>query len=260
LDSYHWNQGRLKKAAYLNLVDRFGIRGLSGAFYSSEHEASQGRAILPTTPAFSLPLGVDADLFNSEGTRGGTDVFEILFLGRVTAKKRLDIVLTALAEPALRDIGIHLTVAGPIDGSLPYDPRALATKLGVLDRVTFLGQVDGERRKELLRRASVFVLPSEDESFGVAVAEAMSTGCAVITTAQVGIAPEAERNGALLISSLSATSLSQSISRLKTDDTERTELGDRAREFAQKRYSWPIAAQAAIDCYEQVRRPRRPLC
>ena len=252
LDRYHWAQGRFKKSAYLNLVDRYGVRGLSGALFSSEQEATQGREILRDTPVFALPLGVDPDLQVIEGTRESVDVFEILFLGRVTAKKRLDIVIAALAESGLCDQDTRLVVAGPIDNDLPYDPRILASTLGVLDRVTFLGQVDAETRKALLRRASVFVLPSEDESFGVAVAEAMSTGCAVVTTAQVGIAPEAARNGALKIASPNAFSFAQAIFRLKTDDAARIKMGHTAREFAIKRYSWPIAAKAAITCYEQI--------
>ena len=252
LDRYHWKQGRFKKTAYLHLVDSFGIRGLAGAFYSSEHEASQGREILRNAPAFDLPLGVDPELQNFEGTRNAPDLFEILFLGRVTAKKRLDIVLSALAEPDLRNTETRLVVAGPIDRNLTYDPRALASKLGVLDRVTFLGQVDAEVRSALLRRASVFVLASEDESFGVAVAEAMSAGCAVVTTAQVGIAAEAARYGALEIAPATAFSFSKSISRLRQDEVACATMGRAAREFAKNRYTWPIAARASLNCYEQI--------
>jgi glycogen synthase len=64
----------------------------------------------------------------------------------------------------------------------------LAAHLGVSDRVLFLGKVTEEERATLLASASVFVLPSVVEPFGIAAAEAMAAGIPAIVSKTSGIA------------------------------------------------------------------------
>jgi glycosyltransferase involved in cell wall biosynthesis len=64
--------------------------------------------------------------------------------------------------------------------------RKLASDLGLAESVTFLGAVNHDVVLETLRRADIFVLPSEYESFGVATAEAMAAGLPVVVTRTTG--------------------------------------------------------------------------
>ena len=67
--------------------------------------------------------------------------------------------------------------------------EALARRNGVADRVRFLGPAHDERKWALLAQARMLVLPSYSENFGNVVLEAMASGCPVIVTPEVGIAP-----------------------------------------------------------------------
>lgn len=258
LDSYHWQQSWLKKSLYSNTVDAYGIGGLSGVIFSSEHEMLQGKLVLRSVAPFMVPLGVASNLLSNSPRPPDNSEFELLFLGRVTQKKRVDIVINALAHPRLKARNIHLTIAGPIDGRLSYDPKILAHKLGVADRITFIGQVDAQQRLELLQRASIFVLPSEDESFGMAVAEAMAVGCPVITTKEVGLAQRAAEDGALMLCALSSDQFALRIGDMLDSQITRLHFSENGRCYARANFTWQLAAEAALNCYRTILSPKDP--
>lgn len=254
LDTYHWNQRRLKKVAYRQTIDGYGIRGLSGVIFSSKREVEQGQLILGGTRSFMVPQAVSSDVFAAGPRTDHESSHEILFLGRVTEKKRVDIAIRAIADSRLRDYNLNLTIAGPLDDRLAYDPVNLARELGVADRIRFTGQVDAQKRRELLRGATVFVLPSEDESFGIAVAEAMAAGCPVLTTQRVGIAPRAAEHDALLLCELSVDGFAKGLAYLLDNRKLRMEMSQQAIAYAKANFTWEIAARAANDCYQAVLR------
>lgn len=249
LDSYHMGEGRRKKSLYNRVIDRWGFAGLGGVLTSSSHERVDSQKLL-VAPHFDMPLGVDERLFGL--ARESKTRAQILFLGRIAKKKRLDLVLGALADPRLAAARFELVVAGPVGDDLDYVPSELASRLGVADRVSFLGPVDNHRRAELLASSGVFVLPSEDESFGVAVAEAMAAGCAVIASEQVGIAPDAAKAGALVLSSLDSYDLATQLACMVSQPALIDEIGGRARAFAEGRFRWAASASAAKRAYESI--------
>jgi glycogen synthase len=110
----------------------------------------------------------------------------VLYLGRLAAMKGVDTFLRAAARVAATEPNTLFVVAGegPEFGRL----LVLAAHLGVSDRVLFLGKVTEEERLTLLASASVFVLPSVVEPFGIAAAEAMAAGIPAIVSKTSGIA------------------------------------------------------------------------
>ncbi|MCI4324434.1 MAG: glycosyltransferase family 4 protein [Thermoplasmata archaeon] len=110
----------------------------------------------------------------------------VLCLGRLTATKNVDTFLRAAARVAPAFPDALFVVAG--EG--PEYPRLidLAVHLGVGDQVLFLGHVTEEERLSLLASASVFVLPSVVEPFGIAALEAMAAGVPVILSRTSGVA------------------------------------------------------------------------
>lgn len=249
LDRYHLAQSRVLKSAYTRLVDTYGVGSVAAAIYSSQHELREGLAHLPR-PAHLAPLGVEDQLFGVE--RHEVSPMEILYLGRITHKKRLDLLLEAFAaSPALKSTA-RVIVAGPDDESWAYDPRAFVVGSGLQDRVQFVGPVDSRTRARLLARASVFVLPSEDESFGVAVAEALAAGVPVLTTDRVGLASAAASEDALRLCELDAESLRGELERLVHEGDERAALSRRGRAYASAHFTWQASAAAVTDVYRSV--------
>src|SRR5207237_3436788 len=94
----------------------------------------------------------------------------VLFLGKLTPRKRLDVVIDAFA--ALGDDGATLVIAGNDLGG-GAAARRQAERLGVGARVIFTGLLRGGERLEALADADVVVYPSRDEVFGLVAVEAL---------------------------------------------------------------------------------------
>lgn len=111
----------------------------------------------------------------------------LLFLGRLHPKKGCDLLIEAFAALAGRDEDLHLVMAGPDGVGLRHSLECLAGRLGVGDRVTWTGMLEGPAKWGALRAAEAFVLPSHQENFGIAVAEALAVGTPVLVSTQVNI-------------------------------------------------------------------------
>jgi len=116
----------------------------------------------------------------------------LLFLGRVHVKKGPDLVFRAfaqllakLAASAMRDV--RLVMAGPNDHAYGREMARLVQDLGLGDRVTWTGMLNGDLKWGAFHAADAFILPSHQENFGIAVAEALACGVPVLISNQVNI-------------------------------------------------------------------------
>ncbi len=250
LNDYHLRKRGSLKRAYLRFVDGFGLGAVKAAIFSSSVEAADGSRALPGVSAYSLPLGVDSQLLTVP--RHTSDMPHIVFLARLARKKRLDLLLHALATDTMRARSWKGVVAGPIDSDLGFDPIALATELGLSDRVDFRGEVDSPGRADILRAADIYVLVSDDESFGMSVAEAMASACATITTAAVGVAADAGEEGGVSIVEQSVDVLAAEMARLLDDPRSRSDLGERARNYARRNLTWNSIARGLAIRYSAI--------
>ena len=118
----------------------------------------------------------DPSSANELGIRAGAPV--VLTAGRLQPQKRFEVLLAAMTRlpGALGQSVLLIAGAGPLDREL----RAKATKLGLADRVRFLGK--REDMPALMALADVFVLPSAWEGMSNVVMEAMAAGRPVVTT------------------------------------------------------------------------------
>ena len=128
----------------------------------------------------------------------------LLFLGRIHPKKGCDLLIRVFAGvvKAGQFSGLqqlHLVLAGPDQVGWVQKLRGLAEGLGVSHQVSFPGMLNGEVKIGALRAAEVFVLPSHQENFGMAVVEALACGVPVLISNKVNIWPEIGRDGAGLV-------------------------------------------------------------
>jgi len=109
----------------------------------------------------------------------------VLFLGKITPRKRLDVVIRAFAQLAHQDA--RLVIAGNDMGSVG-SARTLVRRLGLSSRALFTGLLAGRERLEALADADVLVYPSEHEVFGLVPLESLLCGTPVVVGDDSGCA------------------------------------------------------------------------
>jgi glycosyltransferase involved in cell wall biosynthesis len=172
-----------------------------------------------------------SDLIRPESLRATVrDPLRIVYVGRLSREKRVDVLLTALSR--LR-IGFTLSIVG--DGLLRDELVQMARRLGIEDAVTFVGAVEwGPALFGVLREHDVLVLPSSTEGLPLVLVEAMSQGVLVIGT-RVGGIPELveHQSTGLLVEPGNAESLSAAITECATSPESGLLMRQRALEKAE---------------------------
>ncbi len=185
----------------------------------------------------------------AEAAEGGPP---LLFAGRLTRERRLDLLLEALARLTARHPGPLLTIAG--DGPGRADLERQAAALGLTAAVRFTGKLPSNALWREMGRALVAVQPSSQDSFGMFPLEAMAAGLPVVYChAPASAVPELVRDGVEgLAADPEPEALAAALGRLLDDDEARARLAAaalaRAREF-----DWDVLAARVESLYEEVR-------
>ncbi len=118
----------------------------------------------------------------------------LLFLARIHEKKGCDLLIEAFARVADSAPAVDLVMAGPDQVGMQAKLEIRARQLGIAGRVHWPGLIGGDIKWGALRACDAFVLPSHQENFGVAVAEALCAGRPVLLSRQVNVWPEIEND------------------------------------------------------------------
>jgi glycosyltransferase involved in cell wall biosynthesis len=149
----------------------------------------------------------------------------ILFLGRLSRHKGVDDLLQAFAAVHGEHPSSRLDLCGDGDAE---EVTSRAQALGIAHAVRLHGWVTGNRKRELLRDAGVYVLPSYIEAMPMSVLEAMAAGLPVVAT-PVGGVPELVRSGldGYIVPTGDPASLADALARLLGDGEQRRRMGER---------------------------------
>ena len=141
--------------------------------------------------------GLDTALFTFQQKAAPPPV-EILYAGKLSYAKGVDLFLKAFA--AINRTDVHLHLAGSGHGSEERHCLELATKLG--NQVTVHGSITQQRLAKLMGRCHIFVLPSYYEGLPLVLLEAVAAGCRIVTTSLPGcleLLAEADDNMAAIV-------------------------------------------------------------
>ena len=133
----------------------------------------------------------------------------LLFLSRIQAKKGCDLLIEAFSQVAATDPALHLVMAGPDQTGWQAELVRFAAARGVGERITWPGMLAGDLKWGAFHAAEAFVLPSHQENFGIAVAEALACGLPVLISNKVNIWREIGEDGAGLVADDTATGTRQ---------------------------------------------------
>jgi len=199
----------LKKALYWRIVERRVLRDAIAVLFNSPREAelAPGTFVKSEWNSFTVPNGTlapggDRNLQVQAFYEACPEVRAkpfLLFLGRLHKKKGCDLLVQAFARSASADPETHLVMAGPDEQGWRSHLSSMASQAGIASRVHFPGMLLGDAKWGAFYAAEAFVLPSHQENFGVAVAEALACGTPVLISNKVNIWRDIEEDGVGLV-------------------------------------------------------------
>jgi glycosyltransferase involved in cell wall biosynthesis len=250
-EPYQLAKGKWRKRIYHYLIGAPLIRRSTAVLFASQSEAERA-TLVPIHKRVVSPLGVS--LVESESIPGlkswsqDDAATRILFLGRLANKKRPEMLLRAWAAID-RPAGALLVIAGPDDDWTSHSLNALATQLGVPDSVVFIAEVQGGAKTWLYEKCGVFALPSDNENFGITVAEALASGCYCVVTDQVAASEHVTAASAgEVIPSDNLGALAAALQRAlhRSPESVKT-MSQRARIYSAACFDWMRVARTVLD-------------
>src|ERR1035437_4770354 len=177
----------------------------------------------------------------------------VLYVGDVTWNKNLPRLIDAIKETKLPLVMVRKSlVSEDYDKSSPWN--ADLNRVNELTKgdsnIMRLGFVSGEELVQLYNLATVFVMPSLYEGFGLPILEAMACGCPVITSKEGSLA-EVAGDSAFYIDAYDMDSIAAGIKKVFEDEKLQKELSEKGLENV-KRFSWKDTASKTLKVYESV--------
>jgi glycosyltransferase involved in cell wall biosynthesis len=176
----------------------------------------------------------------------------IFGLGRFVEKKGFDLLLLAFQDLAPRHPDLGLVIGG--SGSARDRVSRAAAAAGLSERVILPGTLSRAQVAWAMDAATVFVLPSRIEPFGIVVVEALRSGCPAIVSARGG-ATEIVSEGVngLVVDPHDTAALARAIERILSDGGLASRLGDAGRKRAAD-FTWETITRRYQGLYEYVSR------
>ncbi len=181
----------------------------------------------------------------------------MLYLGRIHRKKGCDLLVKSFVKHASTDPELHLVMAGPDEQGWSAELKVSIAEAGLTDRVHWPSSLMGDAKWGAFYASEVFILPSHQENFGIAVAEALACGRAVLLSSQVNIAPQIAQDGACLMQPDTQEGTDALIDEwLATPPDRRAAMEAQALITFRKRYDMQRTAETIIQLFEMAKEKR----
>jgi glycosyltransferase involved in cell wall biosynthesis len=229
---------------FLSLLWRWVTRSARAIVSPSRTLAELIEKVGPGVPVHVIPNGIDENRFRPAEKRD-----EILVATRLVERKGVQYLLRALAGS---DIAWPVTIVGSCE--YQSELTALNQSLGSPARMAGWLSNGSAEFKALLERAAIYVLASDFENFPVSLLEAMSAGCAIVTTSGHGC-EEVVGDAAALVTPGSVDrercirELRETLRALTTDRARTRALGARARQRLDANFAWKAVARRYVELY-----------
>jgi phosphatidyl-myo-inositol alpha-mannosyltransferase len=203
-----------------------------------------------------IPCGIDLQRFRPApegsgvlGSRGPGQ--KVLFVGRLDARKGLDVLLRAFPAVLKSVPGAGLAIVGR--GPMEQSSRRMVEELGISNSVQFLGPARPEDLPRLYAESDVYCAPGlGGETLGIVLLEAMASGAPVVASRIPGY-DETVRDGidGILVPPADPDALTSALVSLLNSESRCRALAAAGIERAQE-YAWPRVAQRTLEFYREL--------
>jgi phosphatidylinositol alpha-1,6-mannosyltransferase len=201
-----------------------------------------------------VPYGVDTAAFSPHRRSAelrsqlgvDDDQFLMLSVQRLTAVKRVDVLIHAMAKIVERDNSAVLVLVG--EGDEGQALRRLVSCVGLNHHVRFTGYVSSEDLPSYFASADIFVFHSLLETFGIVFAQAMASGLPIVAANTSCVPDVVHSDNGILVAPFDTDAFCDAVLSLRHDAELRRTIGKRNRTRAEQEFDWDLIA----DRYEQV--------
>jgi glycosyltransferase involved in cell wall biosynthesis len=257
LDPHLMKRNNLLKKIYLAMFGNYIVKNASVIIFTSEIERKQASLDGFRVPARVVPVGLDWAEYANLPPRGefkkqypeiGNKQM-VLFLGRMSRQKGLDLLILAFRIVAGRHPTAHLVIAGPDGEGYGTQVKQWVAEASLENCVTFAGPLSEQLKLAAYVDSDVFVLPSYAENFGATVTEALACKRPVVISNRVNICDELASAEAGIVVECSADSVADGISRVLEDPGLAERLGENGYELVRQKFTWDAALDMLIPIY-----------
>lgn len=254
MQRHYWT----KKFLAIHLFQKKGVAVADMVHSTADSECENLTKLAWNKKICTIPNCVDLDSIDEQlsSIRSLKDSSEnkktMLFLSRVHVKKGINFLIEAVATLKDNLDGWKLKIAGEGENSYIEELKFLAKELGIDDKVEFLGGVYGDEKWKLYNEASLFVLPTHSENFGIVVAEALACRVPVITTMGTPWSELNELNCGWWTEIGAKPTADAIASFLSKSKDELYEMGERGRKLVERKYSCKTVAMQFSKMYSEL--------
>lgn len=262
LDPHSMERKPLKKDLYGRFLEWPALRKASGIVFTHMEEERLARQTCAALPqGFIVPLGTEDPPAKSRKELASvfltnrpelSDGPRVLFLSRLHSKKGLDLLLPAFRNVLKCRADAKLVLVGPGEPDYLRQLHETIRNLDIADRVLVTGSMIGESKWEALAAGDVYVLPSYQENFAIALVEALRVGTPVVCSQRVNIWLDLKNAGAATICKLTVESVADSILEILNNCQRASDQGARGVKFAAENYTWQGSVDRLMEVYHEV--------
>lgn len=184
--------------------------------------------------------------------RSGSDNRRVLYLGRLTRSKNPELLARALARVVEEDKNVRLIYAGA-DWGERSNLEKVVEKLRLTEYVRFAGEVSEQQKEDLLASCDVFVHPSLQDIFSIAILEASLAGLPVIAFDIGGMSRMiVDGQTGILVNPPNEEGLASAILDIIGDEGLARKMGEAGREYVQSNFSWDKMVDELESVYQEV--------
>jgi glycosyltransferase involved in cell wall biosynthesis len=240
LTTYQRKQHRFRKFLFAPATYSF-LKSADSIFVATEQEKNQLPRFLQRKGNI-VGLGIDTQDRQPRNSTKSSPTFNLLFMGRIAQKKRLDIALQAFALASKKsELKMKFIVCGSGEERDIALLKELVVALNIEAEVEFRGWVDFNEKQQAFQESDCFILTSEDENFAIAAAEALAHGVPCILSSNVALSSLVTRHSAgIVFRELVPIEIKNAILEISKFDRE---VSQRASLLAASEIRWDVIAK-----------------